>query len=383
MNRTLPAISVIIPMYNTEKYIAECLESLIAQTFKNFEVIIVNDCSTDSSPAIVQSYVAKFGGRLKLSHMKKNSGGAPAPRNRGIRISSGEYLYFMDSDDAIISTAFEELYTLAKKFDADVIHCEKYYVAPGETVTTDKNFLTLRARKTDNFTTSPTLETADLGERVKKFTKPEIWWAPWAHLIKREFILDNDIEFPKLSIADDFIFTFCVYCLASKFVIVPNAVYVWRQLLNSNSNYRAKLSPEKLIHRRAGDIFRGIKFLDAFISNSDSFRNYPQCKYNAIDFFIDRQIYPILELYSQIPAASLDDLIRQELDSIGNDTAITAQLFGRMVTTNLNSILASQQQLNQFAAQAQARIAELEKINRENTAYISELENFITTSQKH
>ena len=69
-----PAVSVVIPMYNVEKYVRDCLDSLLAQTLKNFEVIVVDDCSTDSSPAIVQSYAEKFGGRLKLVHMKKKHG---------------------------------------------------------------------------------------------------------------------------------------------------------------------------------------------------------------------------------------------------------------------------------------------------------------------
>jgi len=68
---TYPAVSVVIPMYNAEEYVGECLNSLLAQTFQNFEVIVVDDCSTDSSPAIVESYTEKFGGRLKLTKTKK------------------------------------------------------------------------------------------------------------------------------------------------------------------------------------------------------------------------------------------------------------------------------------------------------------------------
>lgn len=126
---TYPAVSVVIPMYNAEKYAGECLDSLLSQTFQNFEVIVVDDCSTDSSCAIVESYAEKFGGRLKLARMKKNSGSAGFPRNKGIEVSRGEYIFNMDADDLVTPTALEELYAQAKNFDADVVHCEKYYQA--------------------------------------------------------------------------------------------------------------------------------------------------------------------------------------------------------------------------------------------------------------
>ena len=81
-------ISVVIPMYNAEKYIGDCLDSLLAQTFGDFEVIVVDDCSTDSSCAVVQSYAGKFGGRLKLARTEKNSGGGGyVPRNIGLNLS--------------------------------------------------------------------------------------------------------------------------------------------------------------------------------------------------------------------------------------------------------------------------------------------------------
>ena len=73
-----PAVSVVVPLYNVEKYIGECLDSLLAQTFQDFEVVVVDDCSTDNNVKVVESYAPKFGGRLKLTRMKKNTGSAQA-----------------------------------------------------------------------------------------------------------------------------------------------------------------------------------------------------------------------------------------------------------------------------------------------------------------
>ena len=110
-----PTISVIIPMYNAEKYIAECLESVLAQTLQDIEVILVDDCSTDSSVAIAESYLEKFGGRLNIYDNEKNSG-AGGTRNNGLLKAAGEYVYFMDADDLILADGLEKVYKIAKYF---------------------------------------------------------------------------------------------------------------------------------------------------------------------------------------------------------------------------------------------------------------------------
>ena len=113
----LPAISVVIPMYNAEKYVGELLNSILAQTFQNFEVIVVDDCSTDNSVAVVRNFMPLFGGRLTLTKTQKNCGGPGEPSNIGIAFSRGEYLLILDNDDTITPTALGELYSVAKHFD--------------------------------------------------------------------------------------------------------------------------------------------------------------------------------------------------------------------------------------------------------------------------
>ena len=152
-----PAISIVIPLYNAEKYLVECLDSILAQTFQDFEVIVVDDCSIDGSRAIVENYFEKFGGRLKLSVMGKNSGSGALPRNKGLKLSRGEYIFFMDNDDLLTPTALEELYTVAKNFSADVVYLERHFEA-----SVDLNEIHVAGETLGK----PTLEAENLAERI-------------------------------------------------------------------------------------------------------------------------------------------------------------------------------------------------------------------------
>lgn len=95
---TEPLVTVIIPLFNAEKYIAQTIESVISQTYQNWELIIVDDCSTDNSTEIVKGYEAKDR-RIKLIELKSNFGGPARPRNIGLDMSNGDYLAFLDADD--------------------------------------------------------------------------------------------------------------------------------------------------------------------------------------------------------------------------------------------------------------------------------------------
>ena len=96
LNETLPAISVIIPVYNAEKYIQQCLSSILIQTFQDYEVIVVDDCSTDDSIKIIELMMPIFKDKLKLIKRSKNSGSPAIPRNIGMRCSRGKYISFQE-----------------------------------------------------------------------------------------------------------------------------------------------------------------------------------------------------------------------------------------------------------------------------------------------
>ena len=237
-----PAISVIIPMYNAEKYIGECLDSILAQTFQDFEVIVVDDCSTDNSAAVVESYAEKFGERLRLEQMLKNSGGGAMPRNKGLLLSRGEYLLIIDNDDAITPTALEELYSVAKDFDADVVACERYYEVPDQ-FWNDAEFrkqLQPLNWRTGSFVDKPAFLTNDILERLQLLNPRYLLWNVWSKLIRRDLILKNEFGFSD-TIIDDMVFTICLLCTAKKYILVPNVINYYRVREGSvsyNSNER-------------------------------------------------------------------------------------------------------------------------------------------------
>ena len=111
-------ISVIVPVYNVESYVAECIESIQNQTYMNLEIILVDDGSKDMSGDICDQYAA-YDERIKVIHQE--NGGLSAARNTGIEAANGDYISFVDSDDYIRLTLFEDMLQLLKEYDLDII----------------------------------------------------------------------------------------------------------------------------------------------------------------------------------------------------------------------------------------------------------------------
>ncbi|WEK68514.1 MAG: glycosyltransferase [Candidatus Chryseobacterium colombiense] len=121
MKNVLQKISIIVPVYNVENYLAKCLDSLVNQTYQNIEILIVDDGSTDDSGKIISDFSGKFPEKIK-SFYKKN-GGLSDARNVGIDNATGDYIGFVDSDDYVVETMFEEMLDLAEKHSAEMVIC--------------------------------------------------------------------------------------------------------------------------------------------------------------------------------------------------------------------------------------------------------------------
>ncbi|NML69484.1 glycosyltransferase family 2 protein [Chryseobacterium sp. RP-3-3] len=114
-------VSIIVPVYNVENYLAKCLDSLVSQSLQDIEIVVVNDGSKDASGLIIEEYARKFPGKIKA--FTKENGGLSDARNFGLDKASGEYIGFVDSDDYVTNTMFEEMLQLAEKHDAKMVIC--------------------------------------------------------------------------------------------------------------------------------------------------------------------------------------------------------------------------------------------------------------------
>ena len=347
-----PVVSVIIPLYNAEKFIGECLDSLLNQTFKNFEVIVVDDCSTDSSCAVVESYVPKFGGRLKLVHMNKNSGKPSLPRNKGLAISRGEYVYFTDNDDLITPTAFEELYTLAKDFDADVVYCEKYY-----TCGANREDVKLMSEQKPVFVDKPVLETELLPERMKKIIEYSFIVMPWAYLSRRNLLTEHEIFFPNI-IRDDSIWSWNLIFSAKKILRVPNAVYIWRNVRSSIT--RIEKTPQQAVTFWLNPLILGMKTLDEVLSQMDFFKNNPQHHYAMLNHFIQGSFSMLFAKSFQIEPVNFYETVHKEFSKDLGEQDVLVPALCALLNAQQKNFFVNQQKFNRFAAQAQNRIKELE-----------------------
>lgn len=128
-------VSIVVPVYNVEKYLKKCLDSLVRQTLEEIEIILVNDASPDKSDIIMEQFRERYPDKIKCIYLKENlsQGGA---RNQGIKIATGEYITFVDSDDYVDVTMCEQLYKKAEETGSDIVICDAYRVWEG---TNEKN----------------------------------------------------------------------------------------------------------------------------------------------------------------------------------------------------------------------------------------------------
>ena len=320
-----PEISIVAPTYNVEKYVGQFLNSILQQTFKNYELIIIDDCSTDKSVPIVESYVKKFGGRMRLIKREKNSGGDAIPKNTGIALSRGKYLLILDSDDLISNTALEELHSIAEKTGADVLHAERYFTTDAEVID-KKTPLEIKTSENAGFVKEPTEVTNDLSERLRLYAKSHFFWFHWSKFFRRDFIVGNRIDLPNIPASSDMVFSFKCLCLAKKYVRIPTVFNVYR--LRGGSMTRQDLSPEKYIKKWAAILIDGLNEMEKFMDGLDFFERNPPYRFLVRDFYVQQVFHWTDRLYRKVSPATIDKIVQREFEARGGaPIALQSYLF--------------------------------------------------------
>lgn len=236
-------VSYVVPVYNVEKYVKACVDSILAQTISDFEVILINDGSTDSSPKILEKEYCNDS-RVRILNQKNQGQGVA--RNYGVSIAAGEYIQFVDSDDTLEPNMTELLLKEAEETEADITVCAYY------NLNTYKNLTYIRRLNSE-------YDLTDLGGIYLQMTKEQLSYSPWNKLYRRDFI--KDVKQKPVSPGQDAEFNLRLFAKQPKLAYVDVPLYNFFSRGNSSitHSYRKQLEEaQKLVYAALEDFFHSL-----------------------------------------------------------------------------------------------------------------------------
>ena len=288
-------ISVIIPIYNTEQYLKECLDSVCSQSYKDIEIICINDGSTDNSEEIMRDY-AKKDSRIKI--LSQHNQGISISRNNGIERAQGEYIFFLDSDDTIEPNAIETLYKRAHQTQADIVICNLNKVTPSDE-NKEKYQIWKRIDSKGKIHIQEdmplTFDTQDISEYI--FITESY---AWNKLYKTEFIKKHNIKFMPEIIYEDIVY-FTDILLAN-----PQMSYCNQAL------YNYKLRDDSLCHKTDKKQLNIIKVFEILENKLSGFKEEKKIRNNL--YHMKKYLYTWI--YVKIPEENKQEYkkrVRKEL----------------------------------------------------------------------
>lgn len=212
-----PSTSVIIPVYNVEKYLRECLDSVLAQTYREWEAVCVNDGSTDGSAAILAEYAAKDD-RFKV--VERPNGGPSAARNTGLEHVTGECVYFLDSDDYLVPDALERMISVAALFELDILHFDRsvfYEDGAKKDPYEEQNFFK---------GTYPEAQFETGSEHfLRQFKNKDFQCVVWTRFFRFDFLKENGLRFHEGILHEDEPFSLMADMLAKRTMSIRDKLY--------------------------------------------------------------------------------------------------------------------------------------------------------------
>ena len=265
-------ISVIIPVYNVEEYLRECIDSVLNQTYDVLEVILVDDGSSDASGDICDEYAEKYT-RIQVIH-QKNQGQAFA-RNTGFAVAKGKYIYFIDSDDWIVPETLEKLVKKAEQENAEIVFFDAYsYTEHPEKFHVEQRYLRKHQYITD---TGYNILTKLQKHKEYHCSVPLL-------LLKREFLEENNICFYPGVFYEDMLYTYEVFCKSKCVAYIGEAFYQRRYRSNSTMTSR-KNQKHYVSAKKVYEKVRNVS-LELGLLEEDTARKYVvRCAFNALNIY--------------------------------------------------------------------------------------------------
>ncbi len=268
-------LSIIVPVYGVEKYIDKCLNSLVKQSLKEIEIIVVNDGTKDNSQKIIDKYVKKYPDKIK-SYIKEN-GGQGSARNYGLKKATGEYIGYVDSDDFVEKDMYKKLYNKAKENNYDIVVCGNYNVSEDYQNKNIDAFI-------NNYNTD--LENIFFGKM-----------AVWNKIYKRDILIKNKLEFKEKVWYEDLAFTLKAIMNSNTFAFIDEPLYDYLIREGSTMNN--------------SNVQRNLEILDAFndilsyIQHNKKEEYFSKIEFLAIDHIYISAIVRVLK-------AEADDKVKRE-----------------------------------------------------------------------
>ena len=226
-------VSVIVPIYNSARYLRECLDCIVNQTFRDMEIILVDDCSADNSCEICEEYI-KNDSRIKLIKKEKNSG-AVESRNIGIETAESEYITFFDSDDFMELDTVEKMYNQAVSTGADIVVCNSQeYLQKKGIFQKNRNVL-----NTSVLNGKTVFSPSEVSDKIFQFC---LGW-PWDKMFKRDFIQKEGIRFQTIKHSEDLSFVYGLMACADKISYV-NQVCIFHRKHSESVESTRDVAPE-------------------------------------------------------------------------------------------------------------------------------------------
>ncbi len=256
-------ISVIMPVYNAEKYLKEALDSIFAQTLTNFELICIDDGSTDNSKKILQQY-SMMDDRLRI--ISSDNYGAGHARNVGIEEAKGEYLLFLDADDITMPEMLDEMYRMCVEQNLDVVVCRHKEFKDGRL---SQAHLTQLGIKELLLPMKKPFGGTDIR---KDFFNAFVWW-PWDKLFKRHFILDNEIRFQECRTTNDLYFVAAAMLSAGRINCLDEAL-IYHRISNPESLEGTRMKSSTCFIEALTEVQKYLYIKDMYMRFKQDFLNY-------------------------------------------------------------------------------------------------------------